>query len=77
MTSLYYRPSSYFKAHTGSKQEWYDEAVHAVLLEEFPVRGAFSEIFTSHELYCYKLKAATKEMLCTVLSPPPTPFLSN
>ena len=35
-------PSSYFKAHTGSKQEWYDEATHSVLLENFPVRGAFS-----------------------------------
>ena len=35
-------PSSYFKAHTGRKQEWYDEATHSVLLENFPVRGAFS-----------------------------------
>ena len=35
-----------------------------VLLEDFPVRGGFSEIYTSHELYCYKLKEATKEMLC-------------
>ena len=37
---------------TGSKQEWYDEARHSVLLENFPVRGAFSQIYTSHEIYC-------------------------
>ena len=37
---------------TGSKQEWYDEARHGVLLENFPVRGAFSQIYTSHEIYC-------------------------
>ena len=45
-------------------QEWYKEERHAVLLENFPVRGAFSQIYTSHEIYCYKLKnGATKEMI--------------
>ena len=57
-------PSSYFKAHTGSKQEWYDEARHAVLLENFPVRGAFSQIYTSHEIYCCAFDAATPFLTC-------------
>ncbi|CAE7372885.1 NLRC3 [Symbiodinium necroappetens] len=35
-------PSSYFKAHVATQQEWYDEAVHSVLLTNFPVRGGFS-----------------------------------
>lgn len=56
-------PSSYFKAHTGSKQEWYREEVHSVLLEDFPVRGGFSEVYTSHELYSYKLKELVPQML--------------
>ena len=56
-------PSSYFKAHTGSKQEWYREDIHSVLLENFPVRGAFSQVYTSHELYSYKLKEVSKEMI--------------
>ena len=30
-------PSSYFKAHAGTKQEWYKEEIHGVLLENFPV----------------------------------------
>ena len=41
----------YFKAHTGSKQEWYRDDIHKVLLENFPVRGAFSQVYTGHELY--------------------------
>eukprot|EP00039_Didymoeca_costata_P029607 m.25500 g.25500 ORF g.25500 m.25500 type:complete len:631 (+) comp7709_c0_seq1:150-2042(+) len=56
-------PSSYFKAHAASRQEWYKESVHGVLLRPFEVRGGFSEIFTSHELYCYKLKELKPEML--------------
>ena len=57
-------PSSYFKAHTGSKQEWYDEARHAVLLENFPVRGAFSQIYTSHEIYCCASDATVLFLTC-------------
>eukprot|EP00913_Durusdinium_trenchii_P010198 g9560.t1 len=45
-------PSSYFKAHASSRAEWFDENV---LLENMPVRGGFAEIFTSHELYAYKI----------------------
>lgn len=56
-------PSSYFKAHAGSKQEWYREEVHSVLLEDFPVRGGFSQVYTSHELYSYKLKELVPRML--------------
>jgi len=56
-------PSSYFKAHVATQQEWYDEAVHSVLLTNFPVRGGFSEIFTSHELCTYKIKECIPRML--------------
>ncbi|CAE7604784.1 ydjJ [Symbiodinium natans] len=56
-------PSSYFKAHVASQQEWYNEAVHGVLLTNFPVRGGFSEIFTSHELCTYKIKECVPHML--------------
>jgi threonine dehydrogenase-like Zn-dependent dehydrogenase len=56
-------PSSYFKAHAGSKQEWYREDVHGVLLEDFPVRGGFCQIYTSHELYAYKIKECVPRIL--------------
>ena len=56
-------PSSYFKAHAGSRQEWFVPEVHGVLLQPFPVRGGFSAIYTSHELYCYKLKECTKHLI--------------
>eukprot|EP00933_Yihiella_yeosuensis_P040023 TRINITY_DN34246_c0_g1_i1.p1 TRINITY_DN34246_c0_g1~~TRINITY_DN34246_c0_g1_i1.p1 ORF type:complete len:646 (-),score=114.32 TRINITY_DN34246_c0_g1_i1:155-2092(-) len=56
-------PSSYFKAHAGSKQEWYQESVHEILLENFPVRGGFSQVYTSHELYSYKIKECVPRML--------------
>jgi len=56
-------PSSYFKAHAGSRQEWYREDVHGVLLQSFPVRGGFSQVYTSHELYSYKLKACEPPLL--------------
>eukprot|EP00929_Paragymnodinium_shiwhaense_P079621 TRINITY_DN41509_c0_g1_i1.p1 TRINITY_DN41509_c0_g1~~TRINITY_DN41509_c0_g1_i1.p1 ORF type:complete len:658 (+),score=88.83 TRINITY_DN41509_c0_g1_i1:57-2030(+) len=56
-------PSSYFKAHTASFQEWYREDVHGVLLTDFPVRGGFSEVYTSHELYSYKLKECVPRLL--------------
>jgi len=56
-------PSSYFKAHAGSRQEWFREEVHGVLLESFPVRGGFSQVYTSHELYSYRLKACEPRLL--------------
>ncbi|CAJ1340195.1 unnamed protein product [Effrenium voratum] len=56
-------PSSYFKAHVATRQEWFDEKVHGVLLEDFPVRGGFSEVFPSHELYTYKIKECVPRML--------------
>lgn len=56
-------PSSYYKAHTGSKQEWYREEVHGVLLENSPVRGGFSQVYTSHELYSYKIKECVPKAL--------------
>lgn len=56
-------PSSYFKAHVSSKQEWYREEVHGVLLKDFPVRGGFSKVYTSHELYCYKIKECVPRAL--------------
>lgn len=56
-------PSSYFKAHVGSKQEWYREEVHGVLTENFPVRGGFSQIYTSHELYTYRIKECVPRLL--------------
>ncbi|CAE7181604.1 tdh [Symbiodinium pilosum] len=56
-------PSSYFKAHVATQQEWYKEEVHSVLLQNFPVRGGFSEIFTSHELCTYKIKECVPRML--------------
>ena len=34
-----------------------------MLLENFPVRGGFSQLYTSHELYCYKLKSCKPELL--------------
>jgi len=56
-------PSSYFKAHCGSKQEWYKDEVHGVLLRNFPVRGGFSQVYTSHELYSSKLRECVPRML--------------
>jgi len=56
-------PSSYFKAHAGSKQEWYKEEIHGVLLKDFPVRGGFSQLYTSHELYTYKITECVPRML--------------
>jgi len=56
-------PSSYFKAHAGSKNEWYVPEIHDVLLEPFPVRGGFCQLFTSHELYSYKIKQCIPKML--------------
>lgn len=56
-------PSSYFKAHAGSKQEWYREDVHGVLLQNFPVRGGFSQVYTSHELYSYRIRECVPRML--------------
>ncbi|CAK9093944.1 Uncharacterized zinc-type alcohol dehydrogenase-like protein YdjJ [Durusdinium trenchii] len=56
-------PSSYFKAHASSRAEWFDENVHNVLLENMPVRGGFAEIFTSHELYAYKISECVPRML--------------
>mmetsp|Transcript_50848 Transcript_50848/g.107947 ORF Transcript_50848/g.107947 Transcript_50848/m.107947 type:complete len:665 (+) Transcript_50848:204-2198(+) len=57
-------PSNYFKAHTSAKPEWYKEEIHGVLLENMPVRGAFSEVYTSHEVYTTKIKECTPEVLC-------------
>jgi hypothetical protein len=31
-------PASYFKGHAGYKTDWYQEEVHGVLLEPFPVQ---------------------------------------
>eukprot|EP01050_Picozoa_sp_SAG11_P021586 SAG11_NODE_3875_length_2177_cov_1.218479_1_plen_162_part_00 len=42
---------------TAPAQEWYKDDVHGVLLQNFPVRGGFSQLYTSHELYSYKLSA--------------------
>lgn len=56
-------PSSYFKAHASSKQEWYKEDVHGVLLRNFPVRGGFSQVYTSHELYSCRLRECVPRML--------------
>lgn len=56
-------PSSYFKAHTATKQDWYKEEVHGVLLSSFPVRGGFSQVYTSHELYSCKLRECVPRMI--------------
>lgn len=56
-------PSSYFKSHVSKRADWFDEKVHNVLLQTSPVRGAFCEIFTSHELYTYKVKECQPRML--------------
>lgn len=39
------------------------EEKHGVLLESFPVRGGFSQIYTSHALYSYKIKECMPSML--------------
>ena len=59
-------PTSYFKSHAGGKQDWYREDVHGVLLEPFPeveTRGAFTEIYTSHELYSWHIQELSQEMV--------------
>ena len=59
-------PASYFKSHAGGKQDWYSEDIHGVLLEPFPTtqtRGAFCEVYVSHELYCWKISSLTKAMV--------------
>eukprot|EP00435_Cladocopium_sp_Y103_P067313 s104_g29.t2 len=43
-------PSSYFKSHASKRADWFDEKVH-------------NEIFTSHELYTYKVKECQPRML--------------
>ena len=47
-------------------QDWYEEELHGVLMEPFPLsqtRGGFAEVYTSHEIYCYKIGALTREMV--------------
>jgi hypothetical protein len=59
-------PTSYFKSHAGGKQDWYREDVHGVLLEPFPeveTRGAFTEIYTSHELYSWHISSLSQSMV--------------
>ena len=59
-------PTSYFKSHAGGKQDWYRQDVHGVLLEPFPeveTRGAFTEIYTSHELYSWHIQELSQEMV--------------
>jgi threonine dehydrogenase-like Zn-dependent dehydrogenase len=59
-------PASYFKGHAGYKTDWYQEEVHGVLLEPFPVqqtRGGFAEYYVSHELYCWPVSAPTRAMV--------------
>lgn len=59
-------PTSYFKSHAGGKQDWYREEIHGVLLEPFPeveTRGAFTEIYTSHELYSWPISNLSQSMV--------------
>lgn len=59
-------PTSYFKSHAGGKQDWYREEIHGVLLEPFPeveTRGAFTEIYTSHELYSWPISELSQSMV--------------
>ena len=64
-------PTSYFKSTRREAagygyQDWYREELHGVLMEPFPLsqtRGGFAEVYTSHEIYCYKIGALTREMV--------------
>ena len=56
-------PSAYFKSHVAAQAEWFEPEVHGVLLESMPVRGGFSELFSSHELYSYKISECVPRML--------------